>query len=191
MHKPDWRGLDFDGKVSEIRSSSRPTGCGRSCYAAAALLVSSVLDGLYDGTFPDFSLLALVTCRLRHCRWCFVERRFLLPCRVCVSPEEMVLRAGRTQTLDRIQGVTLWRGRPLISDFGIESVEYHAGAKYAALLERTNVSASTLDMVCEGRFTSQKGVGTVVEPYDAVTSLPRSLEHTGSHVLLENEALCS
>ena len=34
MHKPDRRGLDFDGKVSETRSSSRPTACWRSWYAA-------------------------------------------------------------------------------------------------------------------------------------------------------------
>ena len=39
------------------------------------------------------------------------------------------LRAGRTQSLDRIQGFTLWRGRLTISEFGIESVEYHAGGQ--------------------------------------------------------------
>ena len=84
----------------------------RSC----ALLVSTVLDGLHDGTFPDFSLPALVTCRLCHPRvgadgfkW---ELRFLLRCRVRVSPGVMAPRAGRTQSLDRIQGITLWRGAP-------------------------------------------------------------------------------
>ena len=35
VHKLDPRGLDFDGKVSEIRSSSRPTACcGGRGYAA-------------------------------------------------------------------------------------------------------------------------------------------------------------
>ena len=137
---PDRRGLDLDGKVLEVRSSCRTTARWRSWYAAA--LCWCLLSSMVFVTVPSSSGL---TCRLCHSRvgadgvsW---GRRFLLRCRVRVSPGVMALRAGRTQSLDRIQGNTLWRGRLTISEFGIESVEFHAGAKHAELLERTNVSA--------------------------------------------------
>ena len=66
----DRRGLDFDGNVLEIRSSSRPTTespysvVGMSWYA---LQVSTVLGGLCCGIFPGFSsgsLLCLCQCCL-------------------------------------------------------------------------------------------------------------------------------
>ena len=110
--------------------------------------------------FPDFSLLALVTSRLCHSRagadgvqW---ERRFLLRCRVRVSPGVTAQRAGRTQSLDRIQGITLWRGRLTLSKFGIESAEYHAGAKHAELLERTNVSAISELLACKTLHVAER-----------------------------------
>ena len=46
VHKPDRRGLDFDGKVLKIRSSSRAAACWRSWYAATLrrCLLSSVVS---------------------------------------------------------------------------------------------------------------------------------------------------
>ena len=80
VHNPDWRGLDFDGKVLEVRSSCRPTACWRSWYAAAlcwCLLSSMVFMTVRSGSghLPPLSL----SCR---CRCCLVGAPFSssLPC---------------------------------------------------------------------------------------------------------------
>ena len=65
---PDRRGLDFDGEVSEIRSSSRPTACWRSWYAAA--LCRFLLSSMVFVTVPFLVFPLGLSCACSDSLWC-------------------------------------------------------------------------------------------------------------------------
>ena len=65
---PDRKGLDFDGEVSEIKSSSRPTACVRSWYAAA--LCRFLLSSMVYVTVPFLVFSLGLSCACADGVWC-------------------------------------------------------------------------------------------------------------------------